>query len=217
MNMNHTAILKRIFSVAVPLLLATACITERTAEVETREEFVEHYRVIKGAPDWVNRGSRLLFGVNDTRLFHGVAYASPMGDMALQKSVADDMARAEVARILTAFVETVYADYMASGRRVKGGEKSLEVKDASVLQQIKAISNASEPAIRISGSWRDLKSYDVWTIAELDLKQAKSVIAALGYINADFKLHLEMNADDIFDRIIRERNNVRRSRSDDAE
>lgn len=215
--MNHIVMLKKIFSVALLLLAASACITERAAQVETRDDIFANYTVIKGAPDWVNRGSRLLFGNNDARLFHGVAYAAPMGDMALQKSVADDMARAEAARILTAFVEIAYADYRASGRRGRAGEMNTALKDDPVLRQIKSISNANLAGIRISGSWRDLKSYDVWTIAELDLKQVKRTLADLSDINADFKLHLEMNADNIFDRIIRERNNVRRSRSDDAE
>src|SRR3989338_6556854 len=70
---------------------------------------------IKGAPDWVNEGSNIL-NDKDGRLFHGVGSASVMGDMALQKSVADDRARAEVARILSSYLDVVSNDFMSEAK-----------------------------------------------------------------------------------------------------
>ena len=86
---------------------------------------------LKGAPDWVNKGTNVL---NDKggRLFHGVGSASPMGDMALQKSAADDRARAEVARILSSYMDVVSSDYLSSA---KGSGAS--VSEEAVSRQIK--------------------------------------------------------------------------------
>jgi hypothetical protein len=70
---------------------------------------------IKGAPDWVNQGSNIISD-KDGRLFHGVGSASPMGEMSLQKSVADERARAEVARVLSSYMDVVSSDYMSPAR-----------------------------------------------------------------------------------------------------
>ena len=85
---NFSAITK-LLSLAVLVAVVSGCSSEPTK--------VESNLGIKGAPDWVNQGSNIL-STKDGRLFHGVGSASQMGDLALQKSVADDRARAEVAR-----------------------------------------------------------------------------------------------------------------------
>jgi hypothetical protein len=82
---------------------------------------VESNLGLSGAPDWVNQGTSVLNN-NNGRLFHGVGSASPMGDMALQKSVADDRARAEAARILTSCLDVVSDDYMDAA---KSGDTSV--------------------------------------------------------------------------------------------
>jgi len=63
----------------------------------------------------VNEGTNILNN-KDERLFHGVGSASPTGDMSLQRSVADDRARAEVARVLSSYMEVVSSDYMAAAK-----------------------------------------------------------------------------------------------------
>jgi len=67
--------------------------------------------VLKHAPDWVNKGSDFLAS-GDKRYFIGVGYSAPVGDMALQKSVADDMARAEVERALAFFQNALAKNYL---------------------------------------------------------------------------------------------------------
>jgi len=71
--------------------------------------------VVKGAPDWVNKGSRIM-GTKEGRLFHGVSSANPQGDLALQKSISDDRSVAEVARILASYLGAVANDYTAAAR-----------------------------------------------------------------------------------------------------
>ena len=68
---------------------------------------------IKGAPDWVNEGTATL---NDRggRLIHGVGEAPPMGDESLQIATADDRARAEVARVLSSFMDIASSDYASA-------------------------------------------------------------------------------------------------------
>lgn len=153
---------------------------------------------LKGAPDWVNKGTNVL---NDKggRLFHGVGSASPMGDMALQKSAADDRARAEVARILSSYMDVVSSDYLSSA---KGSGAS--VSEEAVSRQIKSLTKVNLAGARIIGSWRDTKSNIIYSIAELDMKQVKSTVAGTQDMNVDLKRYIETSADNIFDRVAKE-------------
>ena len=81
---------------------------------------------IKGAPDWVNEGTNVLKN-KDGRLFHGVGSAPPMGSQSLQVSAADDRARAEVARILSSYMDVVSRDYLSSVSTSDGPQVEQEV------------------------------------------------------------------------------------------
>lgn len=172
---------------------------------------VESNLGIKGAPDWVNKGTNILNN-KDGRLFHGVGSASPMGDMALQKSAADDRARAEVARILSSYMDVVSSDYLSSsksgssaksGSPAKSGDAS--VTEESVSRQIKALTKVNLAGARIIGSWRDPKSNIIYSIAELDMKQVKGTLAGTRDMNDDLRRYIETSADNIFDRVAKEK------------
>lgn len=165
----------------------------------TREESL----LIKGAPEWVNIGSRL-FATTRGRMLHGVAAATPMGDLALQKAVADDRARAEVTRVLSAYLDAVSAGYIAAltppGATVKNADKAnLLPGEENVASQIRGGIQSIITGIRIIGSWREAQSNNVWSIAELDLNQVKDTVAAMDGMDSGLKRYLEAEADNIFD------------------
>ena len=180
----------RVLSMALFAFVISAC--SSTTEVESDLG-------LKGAPDWVNEGTNILNN-KDGRLFHGVGSASPMGDMALQKSVADDRARAEIARVLSSYMDVVSSDYMASAKA--GGAN---VSEESVSRQIKALTKVNLTGARIIGSWRDPKSNIIYSIAELDMKQVKGTLAGTQEMNDDLKRYIETSADNIFDRVAKEK------------
>lgn len=148
---------------------------------------------IDGAPDWVNEGTQIL---NDKggRYFHGVGQAPPMGDDSLQISTADNRARAEVARILTSYMEVVQTDYSA----VAGATAEL-VTEQSISRQIESLSKTNMSGVEIIAHWRDEDNGKIYSIAELDLKQVKKVIAANEEMNAGFGNFFESQGDNIFD------------------
>lgn len=154
---------------------------------------------LKGAPNWVNEGTNVLNN-KDGRLFHGVGSASPMGDMALQGSVADDRARAEVARILSSYLDVVSSDYVAAA---KSGDNA--VNEESVSRQIKNLSKVNLAGARILGRWRDSKTNVIYSIAELDMNQVKSTLAGVQDMNTDLRRYIETSGDNIFDRISKEK------------
>jgi len=185
-------------SLAVAKLFAVAVLAAFVAACSSTTK-VESDLGLKGAPDWVNQGSSVL-NDKDGRLFHGVGSASPTGDMSLQKSVADDRARAEVARVLSSYMDVVTSDYMASAKSGSAG-----VADESVSRQIKNLSKVNLTGAKIIGSWRDPKTNIIYSVAELDMKHVKDTLSGVQDMNTDLKRYIETQADNIFDRVAKEK------------
>lgn len=154
---------------------------------------------IKGAPDWVNKGTSYVSD-KDGRLFHGVGSASPMGDVTLQRATADDRARAELARIFSSYLDVASNDYQSAGR--SGDSK---VSEEAVSRQIKNLSRVNLAGAKVIARWQDKKTSIVYSIAELDMKQVKNTLSTAKDMNEDMRRYLESNADNIFDRVTQEK------------
>jgi hypothetical protein len=188
--MKKSHLVAKLLSMALLALAISAC--SSTTKVKSDLG-------IKGAPDWVNEGTNIL-NDKDGRLFHGVGSASPMGDMTLQKSVADDRARAEVAQVLSSYMDVVSNDYISSAKA--GGANDTE---EAVSHQIKALTKVNLAGAKIIGSWRDPKTNIIYSIAELDMKHVKSTLAGTQDMNDDLRRYIETRADNIFDRVAKEK------------
>jgi hypothetical protein len=194
---NHQEkIMKKSHRITKLLCMALLALVVSACSSKTK---VESDLGLKGAPDWVNEGT-IILNDKDGRLFHGVGSASPTGDMALQKSVADDRARAEVAKILSSYMDVVSSDYLSSAKA--GGAN---VTEEAVSRQIKALTKVNLTGARIIGSWRDPKTNIIYSIAELDMKQVKSTLAGTEEMNDDLRRYIETRADNIFDRVVKEK------------
>lgn len=148
---------------------------------------------IAGAPDWVNQGSQALSSDNQ-RLIHGIGSAPAMNDLSLQTSTADDRARAEVARVLSSLMHVVSQDYAASS-----GSGQDQQNEASISRQIENITNQNVSGAQIIAHWRDPKTGTVWSLAELDMKNVKQMVAGSQQMNAGFKEYFAAHADNLFD------------------
>ncbi len=149
---------------------------------------------IKGAPDWVNEGTNILNDKN-ARLFHGVGSAPVMGDLSLQIATADDRARAEVARVLSSYLDVASNDYLASAQSAAGSET-----EQAVSRQVKNLSKVNLTGAKIIGRWTDKRSKMVYSIAELDMKHVKTTLQNVQGMNEDLRRYLDLNADNIFDK-----------------
>ena len=154
---------------------------------------VESNLGIKGAPDWVNKGSQALNDQNG-KLIHGIGSAPSMNDQSLQQSTADDRARAEVARVLSSFMHVVSQDYSASA-----GSGQDQDTQQSVSRQIQNITDQNVSGSRIIAQWADPKTGTVWSLAELDVKQVKDMVANSKDMNAGFRDYFTAHADNLFD------------------
>ncbi len=149
---------------------------------------------IKGAPDWVNEGTQ---AVNDKkgRFVQGVGAAPDLGDPSLQRATADNRARAEIARVLSSYMDVALNDYTASASQAEG-----YVADAAIQQQINSVSKIVLNGAKILGNWRDKRTKMVYSFAELDLKKVQETIKATDSMNQGLKNYLLDQGDAIFDR-----------------
>lgn len=155
-------------------------------------------RVIINAPDWVNKGSR--YSANqDARLFYGVSSAAFSGDLAQQKSLSDDGARAKVLLLLSYYLDGFNLFYRDSRQ-----PELSEVPAGSIQPWINDMLKLNLSSVRIIGSWREASSNTVWSMAELDLESVKSAMADTQNVDADLKVAFQANAEKIFDRIVKE-------------
>jgi hypothetical protein len=157
---------------------------------------------IKGAPDWVNEGTQ---AVSDKkgRLIQGVGSAPDLGDMALQQSTADNRARAEIARVLSSYLDVTLNDYLASSK--PQGSDAGPTADASVQQQINNLSKAVLNGARIIGRWKDKRTGVIYSFAELDLKRVQELTAAAGTMNEGLKQYLADQGNAVFDNFVMEK------------
>ena len=166
------------------LLLVLGACSSRTV--------IESDMGIDDAPDWVNEGTQAVDN-DDNRLIHGVGMAPPMGDVSLQKSTADNRARAEIARVLSTYVDVVINDYTASS----GGEADLDV-----AQELRSTTQLALAGARILGHWKDEDSGDVYAFAELDMDAVVESLETSTSLSNAFKSHFKENADANFDRFM---------------
>lgn len=132
---------------------------------------------IKGAPDWVNKGTQV---VSDKRgkVIHGVGIAPHMGDLSLQRSTADTRARAEVARVFSVFINDTVQDYsVTTGSMLDADvERSLKAETSKVLQGAKII-----------GRWSNKRTKDIYSFAELDTRALDKLISSSAKLDSGFK------------------------------
>ncbi|MFU8819760.1 MAG: hypothetical protein ACNA74_08585 [Desulfurivibrio sp.] len=183
-SLNCFAFVRWGLALIVAVVLLGGCASRTVVESDLR---------IKGAPDWVNRGSQAL---NDRggRLFHGVGSAPAMGDSSLQTSVADDRARAELARILSSYLQIVSREYLVAG----GGAAT----EQAISRQIENVTRLNLSGSRIIGRWRDRRTEAVYALAELDMQQVKTTVEMVREMDEGLKLHVGRHADNIFDRMV---------------
>ena len=153
---------------------------------------------IKGAPDWVNEGTSILKN-RDGRYFHGIGSAPMMGDESLQVATADNRARAEIARILSSYMDVAYNDYTATTPTT---DKPLT--EGEISRQIQNISRVNLTGAQIIAHWRDKRTQSIYALAELDMKHVKETLANVSNMNADVRQYIIDRGDNIFDRATKE-------------
>lgn len=187
--MTHSNRLYTLFTMVIAGLILAGCSGKTMVESDLR---------IKGAPDWVNEGTSILNNRNG-RFFHGIGSSLPIGDESLQISSADNRARAEVARILSSYMEVAYNDYTATA-----GSADEPMVQSDISRQISNISRVNLTGAQIIAHWKDKRTGTIYALAELDMKYVKETLAKVEGMNAQVRDFIVGNGDNIFDRVTKE-------------
>lgn len=148
----------RIAFFSVVIAFVAACSSSRTT--------VESDLFISGAPDWVNAGTQEVN--NDSgRLLHGVGMSAVINDESLQKSVADNRARAEVARIMSISIEAMMGDHTTAN----DGAVS-----ATVDREIKSQTQLALKGAKVVGRWKNRDNGDIYSLVEVDLDDLEAAV-----------------------------------------
>lgn len=164
-------------------LLLGACAGKTMVESDLR---------IKGAPDWVNEGTAILKN-RDGRFFHGIGSAPILHDESLQIATADNRARAEIARILSSYMEIAYNDYTAAAT-------DRPLNENEISRQIDSVTKINLTGAQIIAHWKDKRTGIIYALAELDMKQLKQTLANVHDMNANLRQYIIDHGDNIFDR-----------------
>lgn len=177
---------KSIVSFLLCGLLLGGCATQSVVDVGPHGE---------GAPGWVSQGSSIL-KAKDGRVFLGVGSAPMLGDFSLQTATADQLARAEVSRVLWSFMEIVSRDYIASGEAEDAG-----FTEQNVARYMDQVERMDLTGVRIVGHWQDTKTNLIYSIAEMDMQQARKRLEEMEKMNPGLKQYMGEEGEDIFDRL----------------
>ena len=150
---------------------------------------------IQGAPNWVNKGTQVIKDKNG-RLFHGVGMAEDLGNMSLQKTTADNRARAEIARILSSYMEVVENDYVTANRA-----DNQSVSQEQISRQIKNVSETNLAGVKMIARWRHKKTNTIYSLAELNMQHIKQTMNTYRDMNVGFRKYFEQNAEQAFDKM----------------
>ncbi len=180
--------MKKIFLFATVLLIAAGCSNSN------HRTNIDSNMQIDGAPDWVNKGA---YTVNDQdgRFIYGVGLAPVMGDVSLQKSTADNRARAEIAKVLVTFVDSTFNSYTTSN-----GEKA----DLSTNEVLQSSTKTALAGTTIIAHWKNPETGEIYSFAQLDLKNLTNAINNATTISESFKEYSNKNLISNFDRFTQE-------------
>lgn len=167
-------------------LLLAGCASQSVVDIASRGD---------GKPGWVSEGSSIL-KAKKGRVFLGVGSAPMLGDFSLQTTTADQVARAEVSRILSSYMEIVSRDFIASGEAEDAG-----FTEQSVARYMDQVERMDLTGVSIVGHWQDTKTNLIYSIAEMDMQQARKRLEAMEKMNPGLKQYMGEEGNSIFDRL----------------
>ncbi|HEX7029904.1 MAG TPA: LPP20 family lipoprotein [Gammaproteobacteria bacterium] len=154
---------------------------------------------IEDAPDWVNEGSQALNN-DDGRLIHGMGSAPKMSSQSLQISSADNRARAEVARVLSSFMNVVSQDYVAT---MGTGDDVMD--EQAISRSVENVTRLNMSGAEIIGHWRDPETGTIYALAELDLDRVKKLVGSANDMHGGLRNHLAEHGETLFDEFAEEK------------
>ena len=156
------------------------------------------------APDWVVKGGAT-FKDAGKQVFYGVGAVTGVKNPPLATSVADNRARAEIAKSFETYTAALMKDFSASvtgGAAVTAETPSSEQQ--SIEQSIKTFSSATLSGVTVADHWTNPVDGTVYSLVRLDLEQVKNNVDKMRELNAELRDFIKKNADKSFEDLAKE-------------
>jgi hypothetical protein len=118
-----------------------------------------------------------------------------LNDESLQRSTADTRARAEVAKMVSTYIDHTLSDYASST-----GDSAT----SSIQQTLNSSTQTVLNGAKIKGRWKDKNSGNIYSFAEMDMKALDDAITTAGKLSQNFKKFYQQNANANFDRFMKD-------------
>ena len=155
------------------------------------------YKLVPGAPDWVNEGSGA-FEVENTMLFYGVGAVSGIASQTLARQTADQRARADIGRQISTFINEIYRDYQTATTTSSSRQSHLEQHIDDTLE---TLTKVTVRGAKIIDHWRDPETNTIFALARLDLEGVTTTLDQDEQMNPKLRKYITENAEKTFDRL----------------
>ena len=152
------------------------------------------------APAWVASGSRAMDDDGEAS-FSGVGVASGVDNHALARRIADQRARAEIARMLDTYVTAMMEDYSAT---TTAGDFSATAEEQHVVDTIRSFTKRRLHGVEIVDPYTDRQDGSVYALARVDLARFSSALARADELDRSMRDFVRRNARRAFERMERE-------------
>jgi len=191
-------VMKRSFSLILSTIIVTAIISACATTKPIQE--VE-------APKWVIKGSGA-FDSKNTRVFHGVGFASGINNPSLLRTTSENRARNEIAKIFKVYVSSLMKDYAASTQDLKANSSS---EEQHIEQVVKTITSETLTGVEIIDYWQDSNTGELFSLARLDLDAFESLINKTNELDAKRKEYIRGHAKLLHEELSREVDKLRKN------
>lgn len=150
-------------------------------------------------PDWVMKGSGAFGG--EQRALYAVGAKSGIRNPALQRTAADNQARAEMQKVMNTYSASLMKDYAAS---TTAGDFSASSEEQHVEQAVKTFAAGSLSGVQIVDHWIHPVDGTMYSLARLDMDGFEDMIEKSKELNGKVKERVKRAAAKAFADLERE-------------
>ena len=153
-----------------------------------------------GAPDWVQEGSGVM-NRDDSKAIYGVGTVEKVPLESIAWEIAENRARAEVAKSFETYTAYLMRDYVATTAATESSGVSAE---QDVQRAIKTFTAVTLNGVRQIERYKDEDKNMYYVLAKLSFKDMKEALSQANELDKEVKNFVKKNGERIFDRLEQE-------------
>jgi hypothetical protein len=154
--------------------------------------------IASNAPEWVNKGSGAFKDKDGKAVFYGVGIKQGVRNRSLAVIGADDLGRAEIAKIMNSYVTVLTKDYMAS---VTAGDMTKSSEEQMVSSTMKNFAKFTLHGAMPVDHWKDPADGTLFSLVKLDMAAVQQSLSDSKDLDSKVRDYVKANADKAFDEL----------------